>query len=59
MRKWFTCLRLGAFDDGDENSGEFIAFLTKRLQLGRRHDLSIDEQFQPVSTFLQPFHRCR
>ena len=50
-------LRSGALpcslDDGDENSREFVALGTKRLQFGRWHDLSIDEEFQPIRGFFQ------
>ena len=43
----------GSFDDRDEDSGQLVAFGMKRLQLGRWHNFSIDEEFQPVSAFLQ------
>ena len=42
-----------SFDDRDEDGGEFVALGTKRLQFGRRHNFSIDEEFQPIRGFLQ------
>ena len=42
-----------SFDDGDEDGGQFVALGTKRLQLGRWHDLSIDEEFQPIRGFFE------
>ena len=37
-----------SLDDGDENSRQFVALGTERLQLRRWHDLSIEEEFQPI-----------
>jgi len=42
-----------SFDDRDENGGQFVALGTKGLQFGRWHDLSIDEEFQPIGGFFQ------
>jgi len=42
-----------SFDDRDEDVRQFVALGTKRLQLGRWHNLSIDEQFQPIRGFFQ------
>ena len=43
----------GLFDNRDEDGGQFVALGTERLQLGRWHDFSIDEEFQPIRGFLQ------
>jgi hypothetical protein len=42
-----------SFDYCDEDGGEFVALGTERLQLGRWHNFSIDEEFQPIRGFLQ------
>ena len=38
----------GFLDDRDEDGGQFVALGTEGLQLGRRHNFSIDEEFQPI-----------
>lgn len=43
----------GFFDNRDEDGGQFVALGTKRLQFGRWHDFSIDEEFQPIRGFFQ------
>ena len=40
-------------DDRDEDGGQFVALGTRRLQLGRWHNFSIDEQFPPRRDSLQ------
>ena len=52
-----VCLRTSALagflDDRHEDGGQFVALGTKRLQFGRWHDLSIDEEFQPIGGLFQ------
>ena len=37
-----------SFDYRDEDGGEFVALGAERLQFGRWHNFSIDEEFQPI-----------
>ena len=42
-----------AFDDGNEESSQFVTLLAKRLQLQRLNRAGVHEQLEPVRGFLE------
>lgn len=49
-------LRFGGFVGGDHDGGEFVGFEQKRLDECLLHQLTINDQFQPIAAFIGLFN---